>query len=108
MPIYEYQCAACGHADSFLESMNAVSNKTCPKCGKRRSFKRLISAAGFQLKGQGWYATDFKTRKTTESNDGGKVKQDKSTDKNADKKTDKSADKNAGDGKKPTADKKAV
>ena len=59
MPIYEYKCGECGHQ---LESMQKVSDeplKDCPACD-RPTLKRLISAAGFQLKGTGWYATDFK------------------------------------------------
>ena len=62
MPFYEYRCDTCGHQDSFLESINAPQQKTCPQCGKRRAFKRLVSAAGFQLKGSGWYVTDFKDK----------------------------------------------
>ena len=107
MPIYEYQCDACGHADSFLESMNAASNKTCPKCGKRRVFKRLISAAGFQLKGQGWYATDFKTKvskkeKTEDRDDGKKTENNK---KKASDTNTSPADKKADNDKKPVTSK---
>ncbi len=60
MPLYEYQCAVCGHEDTLLEKLTASRTKKCPSCGKARSFKRLVSAAGFQLKGQGWYQTDFR------------------------------------------------
>jgi putative FmdB family regulatory protein len=59
MPIYEYRCADCGHE---LEAMQKLSEPTltdCPACGKP-ALKKLISAAGFQLKGSGWYASDFK------------------------------------------------
>jgi len=59
MPIYEYSCQSCGHG---LEAIQKVSDQpltTCPACGQPR-LKKLISAAGFQLKGSGWYATDFK------------------------------------------------
>ncbi len=58
MPLYEYQCAACGHEDTLLEKHSASKTKKCPSCGKVRSFKRLVSAAGFQLPRQGWYQTD--------------------------------------------------
>lgn len=59
MPIYEYKCGECGH---HLESIQKVSDEPltdCPSCNQP-GLKRLISAAGFQLKGTGWYATDFK------------------------------------------------
>ena len=61
MPIYEYECGRCGHSGSDLDSISAPRVKKCPECG-RRSFKRLISAAAFHLKGGGWYATDFKDK----------------------------------------------
>lgn len=60
MPIYEYQCTECGHeAEVFLRHSDPEPDK-CPACGKG-GFQRLISAAGFRLKGGGWYETDFKT-----------------------------------------------
>jgi putative FmdB family regulatory protein len=62
MPIYEYRCAACGHQAEVLQKMSDAPLKTCPVCGKD-SFGKQISAAGFQLKGSGWYATDFKGSK---------------------------------------------
>jgi len=59
MPIYEYRCGKCGFQKEFLRRMSDAPLTGCPKCGKR-SFKKLVTAAGFQLKGTGWYATDFK------------------------------------------------
>lgn len=59
MPIYEYQCQACGHRLDQLQKVADPTLTDCPKCGKA-SLQRLISAAGFQLKGTGWYVTDFK------------------------------------------------
>jgi len=59
MPIYEYRCGECGHQKEFLQRSSDAPLTDCPKCGKR-SFKKLMSAAGFHLKGTGWYATDFK------------------------------------------------
>jgi len=59
MPIYEYRCASCGHQQEFLQKVSDAPHTTCPKCGKP-SLSKLLSAAGFQLKGSGWYATDFK------------------------------------------------
>ena len=59
MPIYEYRCGSCGHQQEFLQKVNDAPLTTCPQCGKP-SLSKLLSAAGFQLKGSGWYATDFK------------------------------------------------
>lgn len=60
MPIYEYRCEACGHQDEHLQKVSEAPLTVCPACGKA-SYKKQLSAAGFQLKGSGWYATDFKT-----------------------------------------------
>ena len=60
MPIYEYRCGACGHQEDHLQKISEKPLAVCPACGKR-SYKKLLSAAGFQLKGSGWYATDFKS-----------------------------------------------
>ena len=59
MPIYEYRCAACGHQDEHLQKVSDTPLSVCPSCGKRK-YQKQLSAAGFQLKGTGWYATDFK------------------------------------------------
>jgi putative FmdB family regulatory protein len=59
MPIYEYRCSACGHQKDHLQKMSDAPLTTCPACGAETYLKQ-ISAAGFQLKGSGWYATDFK------------------------------------------------
>ena len=61
MPIYEYQCSSCHHQFERIEKMGAKPVTGCPQCSKD-SAQRLISAAGFQLKGTGWYATDFKDK----------------------------------------------
>jgi len=60
MPIYEYRCAECGHQEDHLQKVSEKPLSKCPACGKK-AYKKLLSAAGFQLKGSGWYATDFKT-----------------------------------------------
>mgnify|MGYP000158008451 CR=1 FL=1 len=60
MPIYEYQCAACGHELEKLQKISDPPLTECPACGKATLQKR-VSAAGFRLKGGGWYETDFKT-----------------------------------------------
>lgn len=59
MPIYGYQCQACGHEFELMQKMSDPAPAVCPSCGKPEVRKQL-SAAGFQLKGSGWYATDFK------------------------------------------------
>src|SRR5437868_843050 len=59
MPIYEYRCSSCGNEHEVLQKISEPRLTTCPTCGKD-ALTKLISAAGFQLKGSGWYATDFK------------------------------------------------
>ena len=59
MPIYAYRCAACGHAKDVLQKISDPLLTVCPSCGAGR-FEKQLTAAGFQLKGSGWYATDFK------------------------------------------------
>lgn len=59
MPIYAYKCAACGHAEDVMQKMSVAALTVCPQCGKD-SFSKQLTAAGFQLKGNGYYATDFK------------------------------------------------
>ncbi|ANF58236.1 FmdB family zinc ribbon protein [Halotalea alkalilenta] len=60
MPIYEYQCRACGHHLEKLQRMSAQPLTLCPAC-KAESLERVVSAAGFRLAGGGWYETDFKS-----------------------------------------------
>ena len=59
MPIYAYKCESCGHAKDVLQKMSDPLLTDCPACGAP-AFKKQLTAAGFQLKGSGWYATDFK------------------------------------------------
>ena len=59
MPIYAYKCDACGHAKDVLQKMSDDSLTDCPVCGAPK-FNKQLTAPGFQLKGTGWYATDFK------------------------------------------------
>jgi putative FmdB family regulatory protein len=59
MPIYEYRCASCGHQQEFLQKVSDAPVTVCTRCGKP-DFAKMVTAAGFQLKGSGWYATDFK------------------------------------------------
>lgn len=59
MPIYEYRCQACGHRLEKLQKLSDAPLVDCPACGQP-SLTKLVSAAGFRLKGSGWYETDFK------------------------------------------------
>jgi putative FmdB family regulatory protein len=59
MPIYAYKCGSCGHAKDVLQKISDAPLTDCPACGAS-SFSKQITAAGFQLKGSGWYATDFR------------------------------------------------
>ena len=59
MPIYEYQCKACGHRLEKLQKISAAPLTDCPSC-EASELSRLVSAAGFRLAGGGWYETDFK------------------------------------------------
>ncbi len=59
MPIYAYRCSECGHAKDVLQKMSDPVLAVCPACGAA-SFVKQVTAAGFQLKGSGWYVTDFK------------------------------------------------
>jgi putative FmdB family regulatory protein len=59
MPIYAYRCATCGHTKDVLQRLSDPPLAECPACGAPR-FEKQVTAAGFQLKGSGWYATDFR------------------------------------------------
>ena len=88
MPIYEYQCQACGHEFEQLQKVSEDPIKQCPKCSKEAA-QRLVSASGFQLKGTGWYETDFKNsgqKKPDESSSGADKDSSKGT-KNESKRT---------------------
>ena len=66
MPIYAYKCESCGFAKDVLQKMSDSPLTDCPACGAA-AFKKQLTAAGFQLKGSGWYATDFKGGATSTS-----------------------------------------
>ena len=91
MPIYEYRCKECGFQKEFMQRMSDAPLTDCPQCGKR-GLTKLMSAAGFQLKGTGWYATDFKnsTAKPAATASKADAKQDK-----AEAKQDKAESKSA-------------
>ena len=59
MPIYAYKCSSCGHEKDLLQKVSDAPLADCPACGAA-TFSKQLTAAGFQLKGNGWYATDFK------------------------------------------------
>lgn len=73
MPIYEYQCQSCGHDIERLQRINDDRLTDCPDCGKPE-LRRLVSAAGFRLKGAGWYETDFKKGDKKNLHDSGAAK----------------------------------
>ena len=61
MPIYEDRCASCGHQQEFLQKVSDTPVTVCTECGKP-TFSKMLTAAGFHLKGSGWYATDFRNQ----------------------------------------------
>jgi putative FmdB family regulatory protein len=65
MPIYEYECTACGHHLDVLQKVNDEALTDCPSCHKV-ALQKLVSATSFQLKGTGWYATDFRNKNPSE------------------------------------------
>jgi putative FmdB family regulatory protein len=75
MPFYEYECSSCKYAAEVLQKISDTPLKKCPSCGKG-TFKRLISAPVFRLKGSGWYETDFKSDKESKRNLAGAERED--------------------------------
>ncbi|MEQ5839800.1 zinc ribbon domain-containing protein [Paraburkholderia acidicola] len=67
MPIYAYRCESCGFAKDVLQKMSDAPLTDCPECGKS-TFRKQVTAAGFQLKGSGWYVTDFRGGNTAKTN----------------------------------------
>lgn len=97
MPIYEYQCSICGHQLEVLQNISDQPLADCPKCHKP-GLNKLISAAGFQLKGTGWYKTDYSAKgkskpKEEESSTGSTETQSETEKKPSEAKTEKTADK---------------
>ena len=84
MPIYAYKCGSCGHAKDVLQKVSDAPLTVCPACSAE-SFSKQITAAGFQLKGSGWYATDFRNGSKPAKSDS---KTDTKTDGKSDAKTD--------------------
>ena len=79
MPIYEYRCEVCGHQEEFLQKASEPQLTECPVCHKP-TFSKMLSAAGFQLKGSGWYATDFKSKSAKPAEKKADAKPDAKTD----------------------------
>ena len=71
MPIYDFQCTSCGFKDELLRKSTEDSKILCPKCCQE-TFSKMLSAPSFQLSGSGWYATDFKDKKSVKSDDSAK------------------------------------
>ncbi len=97
MPIYAYRCASCGHAQDVLQKMSDAVLTVCPACGAA-AFAKQLTAAGFQLKGSGWYVTDFRGGNSVppkKDGEAGAPAPDKTADKPADKAADKPIDKPA-------------
>ena len=93
MPIYEYRCSACGQEHEVLQKVTEPPPTECPSCGKP-GMQKVLTAAGFQLKGSGWYATDFKggaEKKPEEKKPEEKKPADTKTDSKTDTKTDTKA-----------------
>ena len=70
MPIYAYKCGSCGHAKDVLQKMSDPLLTVCPACGEA-AFSKQVTAAGFQLKGSGWYVTDYKANGGCSASGGG-------------------------------------
>lgn len=75
MPIYAYRCTSCGHAKDVLQKVSDPLLTVCPACGAE-AFQKQLTAAGFQLKGSGWYVTDFRNNGSTAAKPGGDAKPD--------------------------------
>ncbi|MGZ5186444.1 MAG: FmdB family zinc ribbon protein [Caldimonas sp.] len=96
MPIYAYRCSSCGHAQDVLQRIADPVLTVCPACGQA-SYVKQVTAAGFQLKGSGWYVTDFRgDKKTGKAADAGEAdKGDKGAAKDGDKAAEAGAAKGA-------------
>lgn len=111
MPIYEYRCNACGMEKEFLQKLSDPLLTTCPACGKEALVKKL-TAAGFQLKGSGWYVTDFRNNgaapTTKDASKDGKPADDKSVSADAGAEPAKAAGKTGETGGPETKDTKST
>ena len=94
MPIYEYECRGCGDLHEFIQKFSDSPKRKCPSCGKLR-LKKLISAAAFHLKGDGWYVTDFRDKGKGKAKDTDTVKPDTAESSSGSKSDSASADSKA-------------
>ena len=99
MPIYEYRCASCGFEHEYLQKVSDPLLTDCPECGKS-TFNKLVSAAGFQLKGNGWYVTDFKGKNGAKRS--GETDKSAEKDKPAEPKKDSASESSGGNGARQT------
>jgi putative FmdB family regulatory protein len=112
MPIYEYECGACGKRREFIQKFSDSPKRKCPACGALK-LKRLMSAAAFHLKGNGWYVTDFRDKgkkkgdEKSADKDGGKDTAKDTAKDSAGKSTGKDTEKSTNTGKKSDSSKSA-
>ena len=107
MPIYEYECRGCGDVHEFIQKFSDSPKRKCPSCGRLR-LKKLISAAAFHLKGDGWYVTDFRDKGKGKEKDRGKSEShETSSESTSDSKSSESKSSDSGSaGSKSTGDSK--
>jgi len=105
MPFYEYRCEHCGHELEALQKIGEVLLADCPEC-TRPTLRKLVSAAGFRLKGSGWYKTDFKGGKKKNLHQGGEPEAGGEKKKDADSSKDAKPEKSGAE-KQPAAEPKA-
>lgn len=98
MPIYAYKCASCGHSKDVLQKISDAPLSVCPACGAQ-TFSKQLTAAGFQLKGSGWYVTDFRGGNTGAPAGGTDSQADGKTDGKTDTKTDAKSETKPADAK---------
>ena len=91
MPIYAYKCAECGHQMDVIRKVSDPPLTDCPSCGKPALVKQ-VTAAGFQLKGAGWYVTDFRDQGSGKKKDAAKPDEKVATDQSMDSKTETKSD----------------
>ena len=91
MPIYAYKCAECGHQMDVIRKVSDPPLTDCPSCGKPALVKQ-VTAAGFQLKGAGWYVTDFRDQGSGKKKDTAKPDEKAATDQSTDSKTETKSD----------------
>ncbi|MGB0635773.1 MAG: FmdB family zinc ribbon protein [Gammaproteobacteria bacterium] len=104
MPIYEYQCQSCGHKQEIMHRISQTPSLECAACGANE-LKKLISAVGFQLKGTGWYETDFKNKGEAKKSE--RTSGESNSDKTAPDKKDSNTEKKSAASESKSASKKS-